>query len=175
MKKEDRKVFVGIFCKIYTDNFSEEMVNRQATGTEIYEFLLRDAQQCFDSNGRPIPGDCHLWYLGCNEKFGHLALENDLWSWSFGESSFDKVQAFVSMLFKKGLVSVQQYQTLIDKIAVGRLIDTMYDIKGYLICKREERPWDKKPGAENFRSDLKQRLLEVERSFLDRGYQFYKC
>ena len=71
----NKAVFVSIFCKIYTDNFSEEMVNRQATGQEIYEFLLREAQQCFNSNGEPIPGDCNLWYLGCNEKFGHLALE----------------------------------------------------------------------------------------------------
>jgi hypothetical protein len=23
--------------------------------------------------------------LGCNEKFGHLALERDLWSWNIGE------------------------------------------------------------------------------------------
>ena len=32
MDNEDKKVFVSIFCKIYTDNFSEEMVNRKATG-----------------------------------------------------------------------------------------------------------------------------------------------
>ena len=70
---------------------------------------------------------------------------------------------------------MQQYQTLMDKIAEGRRIDNMYDIKDYLICKREGRSWVKRPGAENFRSDLKQRLLEVERSFRDRCYQFYKC
>ena len=38
-----KKVYASIFCKIYTDKVSEEMVNRQATGQEIYEFLLRDA------------------------------------------------------------------------------------------------------------------------------------
>ena len=171
----NKKVFVSIYCKIYTDNFSEEMVNRQATGLEIYEFLMSDAQQCFDDNDQIIPGDCNLWYLGCNEKFGHLALEYDLWSWNIGESSFDKVQAFVSMLFKKGLVSMQQHQTLMDKITEGRRINNMWDIKDYLICKREGRSWVKRPGAENFRSDLKQRVLEVERSFRDRCYQFYKC
>jgi hypothetical protein len=79
------------------------------------------------------------------------------------------------MLFKKGLVSTQQYQTLMDKIAEGCLIDNMYDIKGYLICKREGKSWVRRPGAENFRSNLKQRLLEVERSFRERCYQFYKC
>ena len=175
MNKENRKVFVSIYCKIYTDNFSEEMVNREATGNEVYEFLMKDAGQCFDESGNLILGDCHIWYLGCNEKFGHLALEYDLWSWNIGESSFDKVQAFVSMLFKKGLVSIQQYQTLMDKVAEGRRINNMWDIKDYLICKREGRSWVKRPGAENFRSDLKQRVLEVERSFRDRCYQFYKC
>ena len=174
MNKEDRKVFVSIYCKIYTDNFSEEMVNRQATGQEIYEFLMRDARQCFDSNGEPIPGDCHLWYLGCNEKFGHLALDNNLWSWGFGESSFDKVQAFVSMLYKKGLVSMQQYQTLMDKINEGRLIDNMYNIGAYLIHKRDGVAWKNNPGAENFRSDIKQMIGDAERSFRDRGYLFYK-
>jgi hypothetical protein len=72
----NKKVFVSIYCKIYTDNFSEEMVNRLATGTEIYEFLMKDAGQCFDESGNLIPGDCNLWYLGCNEKFGHLQLDD---------------------------------------------------------------------------------------------------
>jgi hypothetical protein len=62
-----------------------------------------------------------------------------------------------------------------DKVAEGRLIDNIYDIKDYLICKREGRPWIKRPGVENFRSDMKQRVFEMERSFSDRGYQFYKC
>ncbi len=171
---KDKKVFVSIYCKIFTDSFSTEMVNVFATGQKIYEFLMRDAQQCFDENEQIIPGDCHLWYLGCNEKFGHLALEYDLWSWNIGESSFDKVQAFVSMLYEKEVISKRQYQTLMDKIAEGRLIDNMYDIKDYRICKREGRPWIKRPGVENFRSDMKQRVFEVERSFRDKGYQFYK-
>jgi hypothetical protein len=174
MNKEDRKVFVGIFCKIYTDNFSEEMVNRLATGNEIYEFMMKDAGQCLDDSGNLIPGDCNLWYLGCNEKFGHLGLGYDLWSWNSGESSFDKVQAFVSMLFRKGLVSIQQHQTLMDKITEGRLIDNMYDIKDYLICKREGRPWIKRPGVENFRSDMKQRVFEMEKSFQQNGYRVFR-
>ncbi len=171
---KDKKVFVSMYCKIFNDSFSTEMVNEEATGLEIYEFLMRDAQQCFDENEQIIPGDCHLWYLGCNEKFGHLALEYDLWSWNIGESSFDKVQAFVSMLYEKKVVSKQQYRALMDKIDEGRLIDNMYDIKDYLICKRERRSWVKRPGAEKFRSDMKQRVFEVERSFRDKGYQFYK-
>ena len=171
---KDKKIFVSIYCKIYTDSFGTEMVNAYATGKEIYEFLMSDARQCFDENGQLIAGDCRLWYLGCNEKFGHLALEYYLWSWDIGESSFDNVEAFVSMLHKKKFISKEQYQTLMDKIHEGRRIDNMYDIKDYLICKKEGKPWIKRPGAENFRSDMKQRVLEVERSFSDKGYQFYK-
>ena len=170
----DKKIFVSIYCKIYTDSFGTESVNVSATGREIYEFLISDARQCFDDNGQLIPGDCHLWYLGCNEKFGHLALEYDLWSWNIGESSFDNVEAFVSMLYEKKVVSKNQYRALMDKIDEGREIDNMYDIKDYLICRREGKPWFKRPGAENFRSDMRQRVFEVERSFTDRGYQFYK-
>ena len=44
----NKKVFANIYCKNYTDNFSDEMVDRMATGKEIYEFLMKDARQCFD-------------------------------------------------------------------------------------------------------------------------------
>jgi hypothetical protein len=171
---KDKKVFVSIYCKIYTDSFGTEMVNVYSTGQGIYEFLMSDARQSFDENGELIPGDCRLWYLGCNEKFGHLALEYDLWSWDIGESSFDNVESFVSMLYEKKVVSKKQYRALMDKIDEGRQIDNMYDIKDYLICEREGKPWIKRPGSENFRSDMKQRIFEVERSFRDKGYQFYK-
>jgi hypothetical protein len=169
-----KKIFVSIYCKIYTDSFGTEMVNVYATGQEIYEFLMSDARQCFDVDGQLIPGDCRLWYLGCNEKFGHLALEYDLWSWDIGESSFDHVQAFVSRLYEGQFISKEQFQTLVGKIDEGRQIDNMYDIRDYLICKREGKKWVKRPGAEYFRSDMRQRVFEIERSFTDRGYQFYK-
>ena len=71
-------------------------------------------------------------------------------------------------------IGISTVQTLMDKIHEGRRIDNMYDIKDYLICKKEGKPWIKRPGAENFRSDMKQRVLEVERSFSHKGYQFYK-
>ena len=66
-----KKVFTSVYCKIYTDNFSEEMVDQMAASNEIYEFLMKDAGQCFDESGDLIPGDCNIWYLGCNEKFGY--------------------------------------------------------------------------------------------------------
>ena len=170
----NKKVCVHIYCKIYTDTFSNEMFNRKVTGQEIFEFLMKDSQHCLDDNGKIIPGDCNLWYLGCNEKFGELVLEDKVWKWSFGESSFDNVQAFVSMLYEKDIISKQQYQALMDKIAEGRLIDNMYDIKDYLICKREGRSWSKTANASRFRDEMKRFITNVESNLQNGGYQVYR-
>ena len=169
----NKKVFVSIYCKIYTDNFNEEMVNRMATGNEIYEFLMKDAGQCFDDSGNPIPGDCNLWYLGCNEKFGHLQLDDKVWNWSFGESSFDTVEAFVSALYQKKLISGLQFHTLMGKIDEGRQIDNMYNIRDYLICNRHRTPWTKDSDTGKFRDDIKQMIGDVEKSFQKNGYRVF--
>jgi len=170
----NKKVFVSIYCKIYTDNFSEEMINRMATGDGIYEFLMKDAGQCFDDSDNPLPGDCNLWYLGCNEKFGHLQLDDKVWRWSFGESSVDNVEAFVSTLYQKKLISGMQFHTLMGKIDEGRLIDNMYDIKDYLICKREGRSWSKTQNASRFRDEMKRFVTDVEENLQTGGYQVYR-
>ena len=57
---EEKQIFVSIYAKIYTDSFSEEMINRMATGTEIFNFLMKDAEMSFDEKGHLIPGDCNL-------------------------------------------------------------------------------------------------------------------
>jgi len=168
-----KKVFVSIYCKIYTDNFSEEMVNRLATGNEIHEFLMKDAGQFFDDSGNPIPGDCNLYYLGCNEKFGHLELESELWSWNFGESSFDNAEAFVSKLYQKKLISGLQFHNLMGKIDDGRQIDNMYHIRDYLICKRDGMPWSKRPDAGKFRSGIKQMVDQTVKSLRSHGYRVH--
>ena len=167
----DKKVFVDIYCKIYSDTFSNKMIDRMATGQQIYEFLMSDANHCFDDNEQLIPGDCNLWYLGCNEKFGSLRFENKEWRWSFGESSFDRVKEFVAAIYDEGLFTEQQLQSLTDKINEGRLIDNMYDIKDYLICKREGRSWIKTIKASNFRDEMKQFVSDTEKALTDKGYQ----
>jgi len=172
--ENSKKVYVDIYCKIYTDSFSDEMFNRKATGQEIYEFLMKDSQHCLDDNGKIIPGDCNLWYLGCNEKFGELVVEDNVWKWSFGESSFDNVEAFVSMLCEKDLISKLLYHALMNKIAKGRLINNMYDIKDYLICKREGRLWSKTENALRFRDEMKRFVTDVEAYFQNRRYQVYR-
>jgi len=146
-----RKVFVNIYCKIYTDSFSEEMIGRMVTGNKIFEFLMRDAQMCFDDDEQLIPGDCNLWYLGFNEKWGLLRFENHIRTWGFGESSFDRVKEFVTAIYDEGLFTEHQYTVLTDKINEGRLVDNMYDLKDYLICKRDGLSWAKtRPSITNF-------------------------
>ena len=95
MNESNEKAYVSIYCKIYTNNFSEEMVGREATGEEIYQFLLKDAQCCL-----PLRGDINLWYLGSNEKFGSIIYRNRNWKWSFGEASFDNVEQFVNAVYQ---------------------------------------------------------------------------
>jgi hypothetical protein len=172
--KNNKKVYVNIYCKISTDSFSDEMFNRKATGQEIYDFLMKDCRHCFDEGEHIIPGDYNLWYLGCNEKFGELVLEDKVWEWSFGESSFDNVEAFVSTLYQKKLISGKQFHTLISKIDEGRLIDNMYDIRDYLICKREGRSWSKTQNASGFRDEMKRFVTDVEKNLENGSYQVYR-
>lgn len=140
-KKEPKRATVSIWCKIYTNNFSEEMDNKTATGQEIFDFLMKDSGNCFDDHERLIPGDCNLWYLGCNEKFGELRYNNKVWRWGFGESSFYNVEMFVTWIYMDGMFTQKQYQTLIEKIEEGKRIGDMYRIKDYLLCQRKGKPW----------------------------------
>lgn len=170
----NKKVSVSIYCKIYTDNFNEDMVNRMATGDEIFEFLMKDAGQCFDESGNLLPGDCNLWYLGCNEKYGFMVLEFDkIWTWEPGESYFGIPLAFVIEMFNMRLITNRQFQILADKIDEGRLIDNMYDILDYLICKKNGKPWSKTEEASTFRDDIKRMVGEVKKSFKNDDYQFF--
>ena len=171
--EEPKRVFVSIYCQLPNNAFSEEMVNRIATGQEIYDFLMRDAGLCLDENDQLIPGDCNLWYLGCNEKFGCLKYRDKSLPWDFGESSFARVTIFVGMIYQDGLFTSNQFKNLFDKILEGRQIDCMYDIKDYLITKREGKPWVKTKRAKEFRTGIKGFVARVERHFQDEGFLLY--
>jgi len=160
-----QKVPVSIYCKIYTDSF-DYIDNEMLTGDEIYKFLMKDGQHCIDENGEmDIPGDCNIWYLGCNEKFGELKYKDKIWEWDFGGSSFDKVEEFVRAIYEDGHFTEQQFQLLMDKIQEGRCIDNMYDIRDYLICKSEGRSWFKTEESSRFRDDMKRFVGTVESYF----------
>jgi len=133
IKQLDKKVFVNIYCKIYTENFSEKMLDKTVTGLEIYEFLMQDAGCCFDEADNLILGDCNLWYLGSNEKFGHMRIDDKEWGWSYGGSSFNNVESFTATLYHEDLISKLQFHTLMNKCGEGRLIGSMYNIRDYLI------------------------------------------
>jgi hypothetical protein len=141
LQRKPRMATVSIWCKIYTNNFSEEMDHKTATGQEIYDFLMKDSGNCIDDHDRLIQGDCNLWYLGCNEKFGELRCNNKVWKWGFGESSFYNVEMFVTRIYMDGLFTQKQYQALIEKIEEGKQIGDMYRIKDYLLCQRKGKPW----------------------------------
>jgi hypothetical protein len=149
------------------------MENRLATGQEIYDFLMEDSCHCFSEDGKLIPGDHNLWYF-CNEKFGFLVVEDEIWTWETGESSFDIVEEFVQEINSMGLFTTEQFQTLMNKIAEGRIIGSMYEIGKYLIAKRDGSDWKKKPDAANFREYIKQMIEDVERSYRENGYRFYR-
>ena len=171
---KDKLVFISIYAKIYSDTFSDRLENRLTTGNAIYDFLMEDACHCFSEDGQIIPGDHNLWYLGCNEKFGFLVVEDSIWTWESGESSFDIVEAFVQEINSMGLSTAEQFRTLKDKISEGRLFDCMYDIGAYLISKRDGIAWNKTPEALNFRENIKRMAGDTEKYFRDEGYQFYK-
>ena len=132
MSTSDKRAYVSIYCKIYTENFSDEMIDRHASGKEIYNFLLRDAKCCL-----PLKGDCNLWYLGSNEKFGNIIYNDRVWHWGWGESSFDTVQEFIEAIYKDGLFTKGQYLKLLAKIEEGRTIGDMYQITDYLSGKNK--------------------------------------
>ncbi len=162
--------FVSLYCKIYTDSFSLEMINRYATGTAICEFLMQDAGMCFDSDGHLIPGDCNLWYLGSCEKFGHMILDDDVWEWGHGESSFDTVEEFVSKLYAKALTTEEQHAALMSKIDEGRQFDCMYLIGDYLAGKRRGLRWHKRSRQPDFREQMKSMVAGVKESLRMEGY-----
>ena len=128
-----KKAPVSIWCKIYTNNFSEEMTNRVATGEEIYDFLTEDSGNCFDDDGNMIKGDINLWYLGCNEKFGEMRYGYRVWRWGMGEASFLNVMLFCSWLYMDGFFTRNQFEALIAKIEEGHAIGDMYRIRDHLV------------------------------------------
>ena len=169
---EDKQIFVSIYGKIYADSFSKEMINRMATGTEIFNFLMKDAEMSFDEKGHLIPGDCNLWYLGCNEKFGCLRVKDKIMEWDFGESSFDRVESFISLIYMEGLFTDEQYRILLEKIKEGREVDNMYDIPKYLAAKREGTPWVKTERALRFRDEMKRFVAKVKEHLKNEDFIF---
>ena len=113
------KAFVRIYAKIFTDNFPDEGFTdgKLATGEEIYDFLTKSLGFAIDpETEEPIPGDYAIWYLGCNEKFGELHVNEVVCAWTFGESSWTRVVIFLNTLYQKSILTIPQYVSLIAKV-----------------------------------------------------------
>ncbi len=162
--------YVSIYCKIFSDSFSLDMVDRITTGEEVFAFLVRDSGNAFNSAGVHIPGDHNLWYLGCCEKRGHLIFNDHSIVWGYGESSFDHGEKFVRLIFEDGLFNSKQFRILMEIIEEGRKIDCIYDIPRYLINKRRGRTWNKTPEAATFRNRIKELSQHVIMAFEDAEY-----
>lgn len=172
----DNKIKVLMHCKVGTDCFPEH--EEYMTGQEIFDFLMSDLGYTHkeeDENApiwkdpERIPGDLRLWYLGCNEKAGTLQIENEIWEWGIGDSSFDRVQDFIDYLNKRGLFTKKQYHTLCEKIIEGRKIDWMYDIGEYLEYKAQNKPWENK--SKQGREESRKFFGGVFESFKSKGYE----
>jgi hypothetical protein len=168
----EKKVFVSIYCKIFNGLFSNEMLNRNATGKEIYDFLMKDAGLSVDKNGELIPGDCNLWYLGANEAFGCLRYKDHIFSWDFGDSSFNRVECFIFLLYFDKVFTEEQFQTLMMKIQEGRTIDSMYDFPKYLKAKKEGKSWTKTKEASQFRLRIKRFAARVHQHLQNEDFIF---
>lgn len=158
------KIFVNIYCELtQPDTFSNEMCNKEATGNEIYEFLMRDAQLCIDGFEMDIvSGDCNIWYLGCTYYSGHIQYNQKSWDWDKSKSSFDIVEEFVSSLYADNLITEKQFKTLIDKVNEGRFIGNTTDIKNYLLRRNAGRPFI--PDSRIMANYMKMRRKENQRS-----------
>ena len=162
--------FASMFCTIYTDTFSRDMVSRVVTGDEVFEFLVRDCGNSFNSAGIRIPGDYNIWYLGCGDKSGHLTYNRHKITWCMGESSFKNVENFVRRIYLDGHFTTKQFQILMDIIEEGRNIDCLYDIPQYLINRRRGRRWTKTPEAETFRNRMRELSKNVILAFENTAY-----
>jgi hypothetical protein len=130
------KSFVSIFAKIYTNNFSEEMIDKYATGKEIYNFLLNDAKCCL-----PLRGDCNLWYLRCNEKFWQHHLQKQGLELEFRRIVIRQCGTVYQCSFNQdGLFHGKAIQWLLKK---NRGRESNWDMYKSLIISPEDKPKSK--------------------------------
>jgi hypothetical protein len=171
---DSRKVSVSIYCLVHPIGFSREMLSKQATGQEIYDFLMKDAGLIKEDGKEIIPGDLNLWYLGSTGYPAFLRYQYAILDWDFGESSFERVQTFVTMLYLDSLITDEQYQTLLSRIEEGKEFDCIYDLKDYLIAKREGKQWVKTDQSETFRKEMKKYVNRIRKYFDSEGMIFHR-
>jgi len=126
-----------VYCKIYAENFPTTIDGNIISGQELYDFLI-DSCGCTE-----MEGDLNIWYIGSNEKHGCLMLNDRIWEWGWGDSSFITVLEFIQYAYEFEALTFDQLNDLIEKIIEGHKIGGMYHIDSYLELKSDgrERDW----------------------------------
>lgn len=162
-RKTAKKALVTIYCKIGCDQFpvppwmsASEDTMRPCTGDEIVAYLLSDTEYAWDeATDKPIGGDRNIWTLCTNEKMGQLTIWKNLESdevdyevtWRMGSHHVDKVEAFITELARREIISTEQFNTLISECRFADAnFDIHYDIRDYLIAVKEGKTWSKPIG-----------------------------
>ena len=165
----DKKIFVSIYCKISTDTYPS--LYGIHTGEEIFNHLMGDCGYCFDEKGKSISGDKNIWFLCTNEKNGQLRLktttQDRTWNWSFGESNWKIVKAFINSVYIEGVFTDYQYRKLLEELNTAKKLGDMYLISEYLQTIKDGKNWvpritHTKQIMKNFVKDVKQGLEEKE-------------
>jgi len=168
-----QKAFVRIYCKVFCDEFLDDgfAEGKLATGDEIHAFLSKELGFAIDPDTEePLPGDYAIWYLGCNEKFGVLAVNEIYLRWGFGESNWDRVLLFLRELSDRSIITIPQYIHLIGLVEEGmNAFDDMYEIPAYLKAKRDKLPWTKK--QTDTKDRIKVMIGAVKQQFESQGFE----
>jgi len=169
-----KKICATIYCKIGTDNYPF-FEKDNITGDEIVDHLLSDCGYAYLEDGKKIPGDLCVWYLGTNEKFGSIYLQIDNlewdWQWGFGESNFDCVTKFVNIMKNKEIITNDQYQKLKEVIKIGKTIGDMYLIPHYLQTIKEGKKWI--PRITTTKQNIRNMIGGVKQYFEEKGHNIY--
>ncbi|MBF0542628.1 MAG: hypothetical protein HQK91_14395 [Nitrospirae bacterium] len=167
---------VGMYVKIGTDVFPSDFLEPiQVNGNQIYEFLIRDVRcaiepETADRDAIVYNGDPAIWYLGTNEKGGYLQINNHVSEWSFGQSNWERVFEFISMLNKLAIFNKPQLNHLSSLLNEGKqAFDDMYDIPSYLNVKQSGLSWTKR--TTNTKTQIQDMIANVCYTFIDRGFQ----
>ena len=169
---EQTRAFISMYCKIGCDDFPSDFIDGQdASGDQVYQFLIQDVGYAIDlETEESIPGAAAIWYLGCNEKGGCVGIDEMISEWSFGESNWDRVLAFLHLLNEKCIITVPQYVHLISLVEEGmRNFDDMYDIPDYLKAKINGTPWQKR--KTDTKENMKRMIGSVVNAFQNEGYE----
>ncbi len=132
------------YCKIYDDKFpNKHMYNSLVSETDIVDFLLSDAECNYDYNGEKLFGNHNIWYLATCDDFGYINInkKSPSLSWRAGGSSWTYIKDMILDFSEAGMNPINTKR--LNKVIIEgmRAFDSMYNIKDYLISKKNNEVW----------------------------------